>query len=89
MIFGTAARGAVCSRTTLREHLGARRPGSIVLNAVPVISVIDDDASIRAGINNLLRSLGYIVHLFPSTEAFLQSAQLTNTWCVISDVCDW
>lgn len=56
------------------------------MNAVPVISVIDDDASIRAGINNLLRSLGYIVHLFPSAEAFLQSAQLTNTWCVISDV---
>jgi FixJ family two-component response regulator len=56
------------------------------LTAVPVISVIDDDASIRAGINNLLRSLGYIVHLFPSAEAFLQSMQLTNTWCVITDV---
>ena len=56
------------------------------MTAVPVISVIDDDASIRAGINNLLRSLGYIVHLFPSAEAFLQSMQLTNTWCVITDV---
>jgi FixJ family two-component response regulator len=56
------------------------------LTAVPVISVIDDDVSVRAAINNLLRSLGYIVHLFPSAEAFLQSMQLTNTWCVISDV---
>ncbi|MDB5639834.1 MAG: two-component system response regulator, partial [Bradyrhizobium sp.] len=35
---------------------------------------------------NLLRSLGYIVHVFPSAEAFLQSAQLGNTWCVIADV---
>jgi len=64
----------------------ARGPGWILLTAVPVISVIDDDASVRAAINNLLRSLGYIVHVFSSAEAFLQSMQLTNTWCVISDV---
>ena len=56
------------------------------MTTVPVISVIDDDASIRAAINNLLRSLGYIVHVFPSAEAFLQSAQRNNTWCVIADV---
>lgn len=53
---------------------------------VPVISVIDDDASVRTAINNLVRSLGYIVHVFPSAEAFLQSAQLTQSWCVIADV---
>jgi FixJ family two-component response regulator len=56
------------------------------LTAIPVISVIDDDASVRAAVNNLLRSLGYIVHLFPSAEAFLQSVQLNNSWCVIADV---
>lgn len=56
------------------------------MTAVPVISVIDDDASVRTAINYLLRSLGYIVHVFPSAKAFLQSAQLTNTWCVIADV---
>ena len=61
-------------------------PGLNVLTTVPVISVIDDDASIRTAINNLLRSLGYIVHVFPSAEAFLHSAQLSNTWCVIADV---
>jgi FixJ family two-component response regulator len=53
---------------------------------VPVISVIDDDASVRTAINNLVRSLGYVVHAFPSAEAFLQSAQLTQSWCVIADV---
>ncbi len=36
--------------------------------------------------NNLLKSLGYIVHAFPSAEAFLRSVQLHNTWCVIADV---
>lgn len=56
------------------------------MTAVPVISVIDDDASVRAATHNLLRSLGYIVHVFPSAETFLQSVQLTSSWCVIADV---
>ena len=56
------------------------------MTTVPVISVIDDDESIRTAIYNLLRSLGYIIHVFPSAEAFLESPQLHNTWCVIADV---
>jgi FixJ family two-component response regulator len=56
------------------------------LTTAPIISVIDDDASVRAALNNLLKSLGYVVHLFPSAGAFLQSAQLNNSWCVIADV---
>ena len=58
----------------------------MVLTTIPVISVIDDDASVRIAMNNLVRSLGYIVHVFASAEAFLQSVQLNNTWCVIADV---
>jgi FixJ family two-component response regulator len=57
-----------------------------VLTVVPVISIIDDDASIRAGLSNLVRSLGYVVCTFASAEEFLQSVQLHNTWCVIADV---
>jgi FixJ family two-component response regulator len=56
------------------------------LATVPVISVIDDDASVRMAIKNLLKSLGYIVHAFPSAEAFLVSPQLDETWCAIADV---
>jgi FixJ family two-component response regulator len=56
------------------------------LTVVPVISIIDDDASIRAGLSNLVRSLGYMVSTFASAEEFLQSVQLHNTWCVIADV---
>jgi len=58
----------------------------MLVTTVPVISVIDDDASVRIAMNNLVRSLGYIVHVFASAEAFLQSVQLNNTWCVIADV---
>ena len=51
-----------------------------------MISIIDDDESIRAGLNNLVKSYGYIAHTFASADAFLQSAQLHNSWCVIADV---
>jgi FixJ family two-component response regulator len=70
----------------LRQQPSCSRSRTRVLTTIPVISIIDDDASIRAGLNNLVRSLGYIVSAFASAEAFLQSAQLHNSWCVIADV---
>jgi len=51
-----------------------------------VIAIIDDDASVRAATNNLVRAHGYTVHMFASAEAFLQSGQLDDTACVITDV---
>jgi FixJ family two-component response regulator len=57
------------------------------LSTLSVISVIDDDASVRAATNNLLRSHGYTaVHTFASAEEFLRSARLNDTSCVIADV---
>ena len=53
---------------------------------VPSISVLDDDPYVRAAINNLLESRGYIVHTFTSAEEFLRSADSTDTSCVIADV---
>jgi len=51
-----------------------------------VISVVDDDASVRVATDNLLRSLGYIVHTFASAEEFLRSPHFNDTSCVIADV---
>ena len=51
-----------------------------------VISVIDDDASVRAATNNLLSSHGYLVRTFASAEDFLQSAHVDSSLCVIADV---
>jgi FixJ family two-component response regulator len=51
-----------------------------------VISIIDDDASVRIATDNLLRSLGYIVYTFASAEEFLRSAHFNDTSCVIADV---
>lgn len=51
-----------------------------------IISVIDDDASVRAATDNLLSSLGYLVYTFSSADEFLQSAHSHDTACVIADV---
>jgi len=56
------------------------------LSTLSVISVIDDDASVRAATDNLLSSHGYQVHTFASAEEFLQSARLSDSSCVIADV---
>jgi FixJ family two-component response regulator len=56
------------------------------LSTLSVISVIDDDASVRAATNNLVSSLGHTVHTFASAEEFLRSAHLNDTSCVIADV---
>jgi FixJ family two-component response regulator len=56
------------------------------LSTHSVISVVDDDASVRAATNNLLSSHGYLVHTFASAEEFLLSARLDDSSCVIADV---
>jgi FixJ family two-component response regulator len=53
---------------------------------LPLIAVVDDDASIRAATDSLLRSRGYAVFTFESAEDFLKSAALNGTSCVITDV---
>ena len=56
------------------------------MSTLSVISVIDDDASVRAATDNLLSSHGYTVHTFASAEEFLQSAGPNGSSCVIADV---
>jgi FixJ family two-component response regulator len=53
---------------------------------LPVISIIDDDASVRTATESLVRSLGFIALTFPSAEAFLESERLAETDCLITDV---
>jgi FixJ family two-component response regulator len=50
------------------------------------ISIVDDDASVRAATDNLLSSHGYLVRTFASAEEFLQSPSLHDCTCVIADV---
>ncbi len=51
-----------------------------------VISIIDDDASVREATQRLLRSLGYIARAFASADEFLRSSQVSDNSCLITDV---
>jgi FixJ family two-component response regulator len=53
---------------------------------MPVISVIDDDESVRAATFDLLNSVGLACETFASAEAYLQSGQAELTSCLIIDV---
>jgi FixJ family two-component response regulator len=56
------------------------------LKRVAVISIVDDDESVRTATNSLMRSLGFTAYTFSSAEKFLQSPQVNDTSCLISDV---
>jgi FixJ family two-component response regulator len=56
------------------------------LHIPPLITVIDDDASVRTAVDSLLRARGYTVYPFASAAEFLRSPQFDETCCVIADV---
>ena len=56
------------------------------MSGIALISVVDDDDSLRNSLNNLIRSVGFGVQGFSSAEAFLNSNQLHDTACLILDV---
>ena len=56
------------------------------MSAAPLISIVDDDDSLRDSLNNLIRSLGFRAQGFASAEEFLNSSELQGTQCLILDV---
>jgi FixJ family two-component response regulator len=52
----------------------------------PLISVIDDDESLRLALVGLIRSLGFQAHGHATAEAFLESGDIGETRCVITDI---
>jgi FixJ family two-component response regulator len=51
-----------------------------------VISIIDDDESVREATKSLVRSLGYKAAVFASAEEYLQSNWLDDSSCLITDL---
>ena len=51
-----------------------------------MISIVDDDESVRIATTRLVKSLGFIGHGFASAQDFLDSPRLVDTSCVIVDV---
>ncbi len=53
---------------------------------LPLISVVDDDDSVRESLSGLIRSVGFGVMVFSSAEEFLNSECRRATDCLILDV---
>jgi FixJ family two-component response regulator len=53
---------------------------------LPLISVVDDDESVRESLPDLLREFGFEVDAFASGEDFLASDSLGRTRCLILDI---
>ncbi|SRR6266850_3055398 len=51
-----------------------------------VISIVDDDPSVRRALNRLVGSAGYLVETFASAGDFLGSSVSTRTACLVLDI---
>ena len=52
----------------------------------PVVFVVDDDASVRAALDSLFRSVNLVVRSFGSAQEFLSEAATDGPACVVLDV---
>jgi FixJ family two-component response regulator len=99
---GAGMRGepltAVCRQPWKRDLSGSRM-GRGILHVVttsclvsmmeeerPVVFVIDDDASVRDGVADLIRSVGLDVESFGSAQEFLASQRPDAPGCIVLDV---
>jgi FixJ family two-component response regulator len=64
-------------RAALSGQVGVRKD---------LISLVDDDASVRSSTTLLIESLGFRAAAFESAESFLESDQLHETSCLILDI---
>ncbi len=56
------------------------------MEARSLVSVVDDDESLRESLPDLLRQCGFAVEVFSSAEAFLASDFVAETKCLILDI---
>jgi FixJ family two-component response regulator len=52
----------------------------------PLVSIVDDDPSVRNSTRRLLRSSGMRAEVFASAEEFLQSGHVAETGCLVLDM---
>ena len=56
------------------------------MDSLPLISLVDDDESIRESLPDLLKEFGFDVRAFASAEEYLDSGYIDKTGCLILDI---
>ena len=51
-----------------------------------LVSIVDDDESVRESLPDLLRQVGFAAEAFSSAEEFLESDAISETKCLILDI---
>jgi FixJ family two-component response regulator len=59
---------------------------TVMVDAQPMISIVDDDLSVRRALSRLVRLAGYAVESFASASEFLESAPRGRTACLVLDI---
>jgi FixJ family two-component response regulator len=59
---------------------------STVMTKHSLVSVVDDDESVRESLPDLLKEFGFASRVFSSAEEFLASAAVSETSCLILDI---
>ena len=54
--------------------------------ALPLVSIVDDDESVRESLPDLVREFGFAVRAFSSAKQFLASDCIDQTRCLILDI---
>src|SRR6266852_6230528 len=57
-----------------------------VPNTTRLVSIVDDDHSVRRALRRLVQFAGFTVETFASAEDFLSSASLVRTACLVLDI---
>jgi FixJ family two-component response regulator len=76
-----ATQGRLTRRGHRTKHL--EHP---VIAKLPLVSVVDDDESMRESLPDLLGELGFTAEAFASAEEFLASDHVGRTRCLVLDV---
>ena len=53
---------------------------------MPIVCIIDDDASVRFAVERIVRSMDLTARTFEGCRDFLESPRLLETSCIVADV---
>lgn len=80
------ARPAYGSKRWAKRDRAVKKDLPFVVGSRPLVSIVDDDESVREALPDLLNEFGFDARAYSSAEEFLSSVLLDQTRCLILDV---